>query len=599
MDGAGPQRGVRGVRDMPTEKLLRELSQKPNQAILNQLAFEPSYPRRISEMLEIPETEVARRLRRMERLGLVSGDWAYVGKNVKLYKLMVDRLEVRLGHEGVKIDLHGPDGDRPAVVREAFTMHVPTAEGFVGRATETQALGGPEPVVVLQGLPGVGKTALAAHYARENAGDRRVFWHSFRGVESLAWLAGRVGAFLAQNGEKDMLSAVRVANEPAELRELLWSGMDRPDLLLVLDDLHRVDDDAVQEFLAETPSRIQNSKLILTSREGPVHLPKPGRVRVLHLEGLDDAAMQALCKAKGLTVPKALVPRLRDEVGGHPMALNLFIETVKELDVDPEELLDRIPERNLEEYLLREVHEALGDDERRILALASLFRGAFTATDLGALASRSVQGPLLKVRRRLLVQALEGGFALHEVVRNFFQQFLDDPEKMHERLADHFLKKRTIEGRLEAYHHLNEAGRRDRILHLIEEDFDLHEFEALDSGYQDLYMKVLDLFDRKDVDDPRRWAIIEDERGDILLNRGQAKKALARYDTAVKIFEESDRDVDRLADLAWKRAMALEQLDQADKALAACRAALKLDRIPKRQRRRLEELRDRLEPDGA
>lgn len=579
---------------MPTEKLLRELSQKPNQAILNQLAFEPSYPRRISEMLEMPETEVARRLRRMERLGLVAGDWAYVGKNVKLYKLLVDRLEVQVDHEGIKIDLHGPDGDRPAVVREAFTMHVPTAEGFVGREDEAEALDGPEPVVVLQGLPGVGKTALAAHYAHEHVGDRRVFWHSFRGVESLAWLAGRLGAFLSQAGDRTLLAAVRQTSEPAELRELVWDGMDRDDLLLVLDDLHRLEDDAVQEFLADTPSRIQNAKLLLTSREGPVHLPQPGRVRVLPLGGLDDEAMQELCAAKGVRIPKKLVPRLRDEVGGHPMALNLFIETVKELGVEPDELLDRIPERNLEEYLLREVHQALSEDERRVLALASLFRGAFTAKDLGALATRSVQGPLLKVRRRLLVQTLEDGFALHEVVRNFFHQFLDDPQKMHERLADHFLKNRTIEGRLEAYHHLNEAGRRNRILHLIEEDFDLHEFQGLDTEYQDLYMKVLDLFDRTDVADARRWAILEDERGDILLNRRKANAALKHYDAAVEIFQDAGEDVDRLADLAWKRAIALEQLGKADQALDACQAALKLDRIPKRQRRRLEETSARL-----
>lgn len=580
---------------MATEQLLRELSQTPNQAILNHLAVEPSYPRRISELLDIPETEVARRLRRLERLGLVAGDWAYVGKNVKLYKLTISRLEVRLGDKGLQIDLHGNERDGRTIVREAFAMHIPTAEGFVGRQSEIDAVAATEPVVVIQGLPGVGKTSLAAHYAHERTRGRKTFWHSFRGVESLPWLANRLGAFLAENGDDGLLEAVRDVTEPAELRELLWHGLDRKDLVLVLDDLHQVEDETVREFVAEAPQRVQNAKLVLTTREAPVYRQQPGRVRVIQLAGLDDAAMRVLCASKHVKIPPSLMPRLRDEVGGHPMALNLFIETVKELGVAPEELLDRIPERNLEEYLLREVHEALSDDERRVLALASLFRGAFATDDLGAVSTRSVQGPLLKLRRRLLIQALEDAYALHEVVRNFFRQFLDEPAKMHERLADHFLKKGTVEGRLEAYHHLHEAGRRDRILHLVEEDFDLREFEALNAAYQDLYLEVLDLFKRADVPDARRWGIIEDERGDIHLNRGDARKALRHYDAAVKVFTEAE-DADRMADLAWKRALSLEKLGKPDEARSVCEAALKLKRIPARNRQRLEEIRRRLAP---
>ncbi len=578
-----------------SEEVLRVLSNETNQAILNLLAVEPTYPRKIGELLALSEAEVARRLKHMEGLGLVAGGWTHIGKNVKLYRLTTESVSVHFTKEGLRLLLQRGDGARPETrLLTPYAVTVPSVGEFVGREKELRALDGREAVMIVEGMVGIGKTSLQASFAQRQQGRRSVFWHSFRGVESLNWLANRLSLFLAQHGQRALLEAIERGADVADKRELMLQGMDDERFLIVLDDAHRIEDPAVQSWVADATARVRRGKLIVGTRQ-PLRHHRSSDVRVLHLEGLTDADVAGFLEMKGAAVEKRLLPKIREEVGGHPLALNLLLEAATEANVSLERLLDRVPERDLEEYLLKEVSEGLTDEERQLLTLSSLFRTTFTLEDLSALSPKNLEGALSKLRRRLLVQNFEEHFALHEIIRNFFYQRLQDKARLHLKAAEYYLGQGSVEGRLEAMHHFLVAKRRDRVLDLLEQNLDLREFDFIDAGYQNLYLATLELFDKKEVSDPRRWALIEDEKGDIHFHRAEHEVALRLYESANAHFENA-RDAARVADLAWKRGLALHRLGRRKEALEICEATLGRGAADGLARERLQQLIAELAP---
>lgn len=566
-----------------------------NRAILSLLAVEPTYPRKIGNLLDLSEAEAARRLRAMEGLGLVEGRWSYVGKNIKLYHLAADHVTLRITPQGVRVELaQGRGGATRDYTLVPVPLSIPLADDFIGRTRELAVLDGPERAVVVEGMPGVGTTSLAAHYAQTRRGDRAVFWHSFRGLESLTWLTNRFALFLAQEGDPRLLQQVEKGVDAADARQLLLHALDDARFLIVFDDVHRVEDPAVRSFIADALDHVQKAKVIVTGREAPrFNASKPGR-RVLRLGGLRDDEVDAFLRSRNVQVEADLLPKVREEVGGHPLALTLLLQSISDMKVPLRKLLDRIPERNIEDYLLDEVVGGLGEDERTALSLASVFRGAFTDQDLRALSPRKDYAhALAKLRRRLLVHTVGEQYILPEMIRNYFYNLQRDRTDLHAMAAQHYLAKESVEGRIEAMHHLLVAGKRDRVLQLLEENLDLHQFDFVDAGYQELYFGVLGLFKAAEVPDARQWGLIQDEKGDICLHKGDAKAALAFYEDALTHLRKA-KDASREHDLSWKMALALEKLDRKAEARRLVGQALKTVADDGPERRRLQELSKRL-----
>lgn len=544
---------------------LHSLANRTNQAILGLLAVEASYPRRVASLLGLAETEVARRLKHMEGLGLVRSEWTRVatgtsseGKNVKVYKLAAEKVSLRFAPDGVHVEISANGTTETKKFADPVLEQTPPGNGFVGRTAELKALAGPHSVVIVEGLNGIGKTSLLAEFAREHANGRAVYWHSFRGVESLTWLANQLAVLLGHRGDKGLLDAVQGGADLADLRERMVRAIDRPEHMLVFDETHRLEDEAVRGFLGDAVERVTKAKLLIGARERPRFNPTLSHVKVLRLGGLTDEDVHTILDRKGMKVPAALWPKVREEVGGHPIALNLLLETAKQQNVPVEALLDRVPEKDLQEWLLREVYAGLSDGEKEALAHASLFRTTFTSEDLAAVSRKNVDGVLFTLRRRLLVDSDGSAYSLHEVLRNFFYSLLHDKPALHAKLAAHYLTQGTQPSRLEAMHHYLRGGKRDKVLDLLDQDLDLHDFDYLGSGYQNLYLAILDQFPRSEVRDAKRWGLIEDERGDCWYAKGDPANALKHYEEALAVFRGKDKN--RVADLAWKRGLCLQKL---------------------------------------
>jgi tetratricopeptide (TPR) repeat protein len=575
------------------DDLLKLIANPINQGILSLLAAEPSYPRRIGVLLSISEAEVARRVKQMETAGLLTSAWSYIGKNVKLYRLSAERLTVTFSSEGIRVETATAEAAQAPLLLNPLKLRLPDPGWFVGRSEQLAQLEANPRVMIVEGLPGIGKSSLLAQYASSAAQKQRVYWHTFRGVESLRWLANHFAVFLAQAGDRHLLERFATTQEDADLLQAIIQGIDHEQTLIILDDVHAITETGIHAFLAEAIRNVRHARIIIAGRQRPRVDPTIEGVNFLTLEGLTDPEVLTFLEGKGVRLDPNFLPALHDEVGGHPLALNLIVETAAQLKVPLETLLDRVPESNLQDWLLKEVYGSLSEDERRILSHASLFRTGFTLDALRALSKKNPEPPLLKLRARQLIHSDAAEFQLHSIMRNFFYSLLEDKPALHAKVAEFLVSQGTLEGRLEAMHHFLQAGRRERILTLLEQNVDLAEFDFIDAGYHDLHLSMLELFSRDEVKDSHRWAMLLDEKGDIWFHRGNHAKALKYYDEAVETLPKKT-EKELLADLAWKRALCHERLGKDSMALEIVKKALQDFGTDGQHGRRLEDASQRL-----
>lgn len=148
---------ARGSRD-----LLKVLANGTNREILTLLRAEPTYPRRLAELVGITEGEAQKRLRLLEELGVVKGQWVHVGKNVKRYTLEAKALRIEVGPDGLALHLEGEGVARGPVKLAPSQEAVPSADHVVGRDAELAALGqvlGTKGAVAVLGIAGTGRAA--------------------------------------------------------------------------------------------------------------------------------------------------------------------------------------------------------------------------------------------------------------------------------------------------------------------------------------------------------------------------------------------------------------------------------------------------------
>lgn len=580
-------------------ELLKALAHPDNQGILIVLAAEPSYARRVAALLGMTETQVTRRLRHMESLGLVEGEWQHIGRNVKMYRPTAPRIQVRLDAEGLHVEVGEGDGNgRSGVsgaVRSArsadhlvdpFESRVPEPPQMVGRDGLVTLLASATGVVGLEGIAGIGKSSIMATAADQAEGA--VFWHAFRGVESMTWLVNRLAVFLASHGQNDLVHAIHDDADLAERREVLLSTFDQRGLHYYFDDVHAATDEPIRDLLRDMAAETRRARLRLAGRETlPIHTGQP-HIETRVVEGLADADARGLLEIDGVTCEDgaSLTP-----MGGHPLALHLLADVAKERGVPVDSLVAGVPPGALVDFLLREVDAGLNEAQRRVMAHASVFRLGFSLDDLQGL-TRARQATLLQLQAKHLVEADGARYVMHDLVRVFFEGLLDDAASLHDRLSEHFAESGTVEGRIEAMHHLLCADRQDAVLEMLEHNFDLHDFDLVDSGYTGLYAQILARFHEADVDE-RTWALIQDEMGDIRFQDGDHEAALAHYAVADGYFRAHADDTTRDEDIAWKRAMAMQRLGREEEAKQVVDEALP-DAPPGLEKARLERLRQRL-----
>jgi diguanylate cyclase (GGDEF)-like protein len=332
--------------------------------------------------------------------------------------------------------------------RRSYPAHaLPNWKGpFVGRSEELARLAelfDEERLITLTGPGGSGKSRLAAQFGLEQLARKResVFFVSLTGLGDSELIAGTI------------LAAMEIpAAGSARLSEQLLNALSQRPALLILDNFEHLLGGAalVADMLNKTPAQ-----LLVTSRE-PLRLPDevPYLLRGLDLPpdaetpSFDSYGAVQLFVTRARQADAAFELHERDRPHllricqlseGVPLALELAAAWIKvlscatiasELEKSLGFLQETPGERGRLGGILDYFWRLLAPPEQRTVSYLATFRGGFSAEAAKAVAGASPFLLLGLVDRALLSTDESGRYQLHELLRQYAWQQLDEPTEI-------------------------------------------------------------------------------------------------------------------------------------------------------------------------
>jgi tetratricopeptide (TPR) repeat protein len=400
----------------------------------------------------------------------------------------------------------------------------PVVTGFVGREAElgyfAQKLA-TSGLAVVAGMPGVGKTALAAVLAGRAGAPGKTLWHTFHqgeGVEGIIW---KLAGFLFWHGEEQevlwrMLHLARLTGgQPPPTRELLdylTQMMRGQGYLLCLDDwqfLSGEDTDLLDRFVQRSTSG--GTSFVIASQVMPEF------VRTADFEplaGLSAEDTRRLLADRGLALPGDLAAELHARTGGNAQFLTLAIDALQSAG-DPARLIDELSETDdIERFLMAEVDEGLTEDEREVMCGVALLLGYPGTRDAveDILDAGRLKRRLIDLSRRHLLTVHEGErdqeYGQNAVVREFYYDLLGRRERreMHRRAGAYYETEEP--DALKAARHYERAGEVKRAAELATADV----LAFINQGQARVLCQLLERFAAGQLE-PMQWAKVNIARG--------------------------------------------------------------------------------------
>ena len=194
------------------------------------------------------------------------------------------------------------------------------------------------PVVVLAGLPGSGKTYLMAEFCSKHlrASDRGgVYWYEPTAGESVDNLFSALGAAFA-------LKSSSVVSKSKELAAFLQGRK----AVLVIDNFENVELESYRFLLSGFEYSGALGRLVLLSQKRLSNLKSGSDPYHVNLAGFSGTQIAALLSLKGVEyILDGLVRDLLEKTDGLPLAVALFCVLVNDLGYDPADLLRGIMTR--------------------------------------------------------------------------------------------------------------------------------------------------------------------------------------------------------------------------------------------------------------
>jgi tetratricopeptide (TPR) repeat protein len=302
------------------------------------------------------------------------------------------------------------------------------------------------PVAVLRGIAGVGKSSLAARYGFlfRDAFPGGIYWTgpldaAQSGQEAVAQFHTRLRELAG-----DRLGLRVAGATPDRLRTLVAEHFDRvgrPALWIVDDVPSGLAPDLLDQLLIPSPL----VRTLLTSRGSTANWGAP----VIELGGLTSAEGQALfaeVRAVSGAEERAAVTELVDRAGGHPMAIRLVAQSLRNTQgvVSGPEFVRRLSRTATSVAdVVRDELPTLGEPARRILRLAAVLAAAPFPLTLAAEAlgesGTLVGAGVTELAERGLVEAVTGGVSVHALVSDTVRA-VDPAEPDLVKLADVVLR---------------------------------------------------------------------------------------------------------------------------------------------------------------
>lgn len=485
--------------------MLKLVGNRVNAKIITLLRRHSMSPRDISRYLEKNEADIVRRLRVMEKVGLVESRWGTrLRKNVKLYDLVTGTIDVRFNVEGVKVAFKNKNKLRKNIAQ--MNSHLDeqprNTEYLIGRNDELKALSDERiKFFWIAGVAGMGKSSLAEKFSQSMPPDCPTLWHTFKEIDTLTYLLGKIRAFLSVKDISDLdkrLELFRTQSE-SETVDLLIKALNNMRCLMVFDDFHKAKDEKIQVFLRNLKQRSTNKVLVLSRSKPPFFLDDINS-KELVLQGLPLEDARQMISRLGLLMDDDSLLKVWRRFSGQPMALKIFCLFAKERNLTSLAEVTVKELSTINDYFQKEIFEVLGSDEQNILLTLSVFRTPVKSKAFrGITINRRNLGYLLhSLEKRMIVnRTASDKFLVHDILRDILYPMLPYPEDAHASAAAYYLSEGMADDVVEAIYHLVHSQDKDGIFEIIKTEVIDQKYRLVENGFAIPLAEILAQIDLK------------------------------------------------------------------------------------------------------
>jgi tetratricopeptide (TPR) repeat protein len=273
--------------------------------------------------------------------------------------------------------------NKPFVFTSVIQNHLTC---FVGREEELRRCTDrliSDHLVVITGMPGVGKTALAAALAHRSVTldtPDLICWYTCLSREGFVGLMNALAEFLVQHGQdrlRHLLSSSqyqdhRYMPSTSVLIHCFLDLIDKKGYVICFDDFHLVDqDEQVTNFIRQVRKKLHDSgtTMIIISR----HIPSCVQTSdVEHLKGLGEVDTRNLLERKNITLDDELFQLLYKKTEGNAQLLELAITSLQQHDKPATLINDLARTDNVERYLIQTVDVGLQPTEQHVMRILAM-----------------------------------------------------------------------------------------------------------------------------------------------------------------------------------------------------------------------------------
>ena len=340
--------------------MINLLKSETNLEILAALSIRPSHPRELSLLLGKDESDISRRLRSLEKAGLVKSSWVRVGnRNVKVYSLARESVILRFSEGKVLVSLHGSKNS--IYVEPRISLKPPPVEKPIGRDREISVLEKVEkPVVHVWAPPDYGKTHLVSFYVTTHFKDRPVMWYYSDRSDRLGTLSWKIGSILINSGYRFSEAIAPFAHESIEG---LMEGLETTRSVLVVDDYDKLQD-PLKRAIIGMARRARRCKLFIISRAPVDALIYGGNSYAMQLGPLTLQGFSELLSYYGVTATREEVEKSYKALAGIPGLARIVARLW-----DRKEPLHLASRRVMEAYISGKIFKELGEPASSIVKI--------------------------------------------------------------------------------------------------------------------------------------------------------------------------------------------------------------------------------------
>lgn len=325
---------------------------------------------------------------------------------------------------------------------------VPEIDNFIGRKNELANLQkffeGDVKILMLGGMPGIGKTALAAKAAE----GHEVFWFEINEWSGPRNLANNLAIYLAGKNAPRMERYLEAHEVPdiADLHDILLE-INFP-LTMIYDDCQNASISLTSflKMLVSACGSSQHLKAGFLARNMPDILEikqkiTSDRIVQMMLNPLEKDESIELLRNRGIEGLAA--ENISKQAGGHPLYLVLAGEDSNE--------------QNIEDMLSRMIHQNLSNRENEMLHLLATYRQPVSSD---ALVEDSEDISLLESLEKKCIIFNTGGWGMHNLIRDYYysRQSALERENRHEQAAEFYNSYSVgMDGQIEETYHLLQA----------------------------------------------------------------------------------------------------------------------------------------------